>query len=87
MANIPEILNCEACLNGVPVSDVMLQATFGMSRKNSYKFIFGPTDSNGHAALERSKILIEAKAQLDIAIMDFDPIEAGFSGKISVDAM
>ena len=87
MLRIPEILICEAYLNDAPVSGVMLQANFGMTRKNSYSFIFGPADSKGHTELDRSKVLSEAKAQLELAIIDFDPIEEGFNGNISVDAM
>jgi len=87
MTDIPEILNCRAYLNGSPVSGLMLQVNIGMSRKNSYSFIFGPTDSKGYAALERSRILKEAKAQLEVSLMDFDPIEEGFNGEIKVIAM
>ena len=87
MEIIPKVLNCKVNLNGASIIGVMLNADSGMSKKNSYSFIFCTTDSTGHAKLDRSIILSGAKAQLEAAIMDYDPIEAGFTGKISVNAM
>jgi len=81
MEIIPKVFNCEVNLNGASISGVMLNADSGMLRKNSYCFIFGPTDSTGHAKLDCSIILSGAKAQLEAAKMDYNPIEAGFTGK------
>ncbi len=65
----------------------MLRADFGVTSKNSYSFIFGPTNHDGCAVLQKQTILKEATAQLNLALMDYHPLAGVFDGLISLKPM
>ncbi|MBA4019437.1 MAG: hypothetical protein C0483_19910 [Pirellula sp.] len=87
MSKLPERLVCRATLYGADAAGILLMATFEVVRKNSYSFLFGPTGADGTASLDGSTIPAEAEAQLSMAIMDYSPIAAAYTGKITVKAM
>lgn len=87
MIPLPEELRCKASIRDEPLPGIPLVATFGVVAKNSYSFIFGPTDSSGVAALAKADILMQAEDQSNLAIMDYHPLEGAFSGGISLGAV
>jgi hypothetical protein len=87
MIALPEELRCRASIRGEPLAGIPLFATFGVVAKNSYSFIFGPTDFRGIAALAKADILSLAQEQADFALMDYHPLEFAFSGGISLRAV
>ena len=84
---IPKKLTCKAILSSEPISGVLLLAKFSVCKKNPYCFIFGPTNQYGDASITREEIIGQAKSQLELSLMDFVPLNEGFSGAISVKAM
>lgn len=72
---------------GRPVAGLLVNVEVKVSRKNHYRVLAGPTNEDGHALLAASDILSSAKADVDFAPMDYDPIEAVFTGEFSGDVM
>ena len=84
---LPDKIQCQVTVYNKPKEGILLKATFGVISKNSYSFIFGPTDKHGLASLHKSTVVHEAGKQLELAFMDYHPIESAFSGEISVHPM
>ena len=84
MKEIPKRLICQATRDGIPIPDVMVRIGFGVLRKNAYAFIFGPTNHDGCVVITREEVLRRADEELNMAIMDFDPLPGAFSGDISL---
>lgn len=84
---LPKKLDCVVVVNGNPVMGLMLRAELRTTRKNPYTIIFGPTNRDGHASLDRATIIRQADSQLNLALMDFDPLEKAFSGVVRVTVM
>jgi hypothetical protein len=84
---LPNKLHCRATLYGQAVQGVLLISTFSTVAKNPYHFVFGPTDASGMAHIDKFTILRQAEAELNLAMMDFQPLEAVFSGQITTRAM
>lgn len=87
MMNLPERLDCVVAEDGNPVMGLMLRAELKTTRKNPYTILFGPTNRDGCACLDRAAIIRQADSQLNLALMDFDPLEKAFSGVVRVAIM
>lgn len=87
MRILPEKLDCVVVTDGNPVVGLMLRAELRTTRKNPYTIIFGPTNRDGCARLDRATIIRQANNQLNLALMDFDPLEKTFSGVVRVTVM
>jgi hypothetical protein len=87
MANLPDKVDCVVAADGSPVMGLMLQAEFKTSRKNAYTLVFGPTNRDGHALLDHAAITQQADSQLNLALMDFDPLDKAFSGVVRITVM
>ena len=85
--DLPERIECVATKDGAPVAGLMLLAELQTLRKNFYSIVFGPTDHQGRASLSRQTILKEAEIELNLALMDFEPLEKVFSGVVHVNVM
>lgn len=86
-AILPKVIQCKVSKDGIPCAGVLVKAIFKTNYKNPYSDIFGPTDHHGHAELRRATILLNAKKQLDLALMDYGPLENGFAGTIEFSLM
>jgi hypothetical protein len=84
MRPLPDELRCKATVGGDAFPGILLIAKFGVTAKNSYAFIFGPTDSAGVALLSKADVISQANEQLNLALMDYQPLERVFSGDIGV---
>ncbi len=84
---LPERLDCTVTHAGIPVAGVMLSAEFSTRRKNPYVVVLGPTNQLGHTSIDRAEILSHAQNQLNLALMDYDPLESTFAGTISLKVM
>jgi hypothetical protein len=84
---LPERIDCTLALEKRPVTGLMLLAEFTTVRKNSYGIVFGPSDQEGQASLTYEELKRRADSQLELGLMDFDPIDKAFSGEISVKVM
>lgn len=87
MVNIPEKIDCVVSKNGTPVMGLMFLAELKTIRKNPYTIVFGPTDREGRACLDRATIIQQADSQLNLALMDFEPLEKAFIGVVRVTVM
>jgi len=87
MPELPQTIDCWVTDRQRPVAGVMLRAEFTTLRKNSYVIVFGPTDTGGHAVLDRPTTLRQAASQMALALMDFDPLEEVFAGDVDVTIM
>jgi hypothetical protein len=54
-----------------------------MKAKNHYLFLFGPSGQDGVLVIPVNEIIAEANRQLDMAIMDYCPIEESCTGAIA----
>ena len=87
MKILPNRIECVVAQNGTPVMGLMLWAEFKTIRKNPYSFVFGPTNYEGYACLDRATIIQKADSQLNLALMDFDPLDKAFTGVVRVAVM
>jgi len=87
MTNLPEKIDCIVTEDGNPVLGLMLWAEFKTARKNLYMFVFGPTGREGHAYLDHAMIFQKAESQLNLALMDYDPLEKAFVGVVRIGIM
>jgi hypothetical protein len=87
MIQIPDRITCQASIDGQPVAGVLITARFGVTHKNAYSFIFGPTNDEGVAELSKSEIIESADKELELAMMDFNPLEGAFNGIITLRPM
>jgi len=87
MTSLPEKIDCFVADGGNPVKDLMLRAEFQTIRKNPYTVIFGPTNRNGYAYLDRATISQQANSQLNLALMDFEPLDKAFTGIVRIAIM
>jgi hypothetical protein len=84
---LPKRIDCTLAYEKKPVADLMLLAEFTTVRKNSYAIVSGPSDQQGKVTITYEEIKRQADSQLELALMDFDPIDKAFSGEISVKVM
>jgi hypothetical protein len=87
MTSLPDKLCCVVTLNGNPVKDMMLSAEFRTARKNPYSILFGPTNREGCACLDRATIILQSDSQMNLALMDFDLLDKVFTGIVCVSIM
>ncbi len=84
---IPEMIECQVLHEGEPVQGLMLLVQLKTTRKNPYTLTLGPTDDNGQAVLLRSELEQQAAGELSLGIMDYIPLDKGFSGTIELRVM
>lgn len=87
MKNIPVQIDCVVQQGVNPVQGLMLRAEFKTTRKNPYSIVFGPTNQEGCACLDHATIIQRADSQLNLALMDFDPLDKSFSGVLQLAVM
>jgi hypothetical protein len=87
MIPIPCKVQFVASHMGQPIQGVLLLAAFGVRARNTYRVVIGPTDENGVATVTRDEICHEAKALMQMAMMDYEPLEQTFSGQIGIEVM
>jgi hypothetical protein len=83
MTDIPQRLIFQATLDGKPVKGVWIMIGFGVTEKNSYSVLLGPSNYDGCVTITKSQILKEAAQQMSLALMDYQPLEAAFDGAIT----
>lgn len=83
-SKIPNRLICQAVTESEPIAGLMLRIGFGVWEKNSYSFIFGPTNHDGCAVLSHDEIVKQTDAIRAFSLMDYQPLEKVFSGDISL---
>lgn len=84
---LPQMITFHVSLHGKPLGNVFVQCSLGMVSKNVYRFNVGPSDSQGNIIICKADMLARSKMEYELAIMDYLPLEVGFSGKISVKIM
>lgn len=84
---LPSKISCIATCSGEPAEGLILVAILGVERKNAYSIVFGPTNNIGLAEITKDCILCDANKQLEFSMMDYEPLEGCFTGKISVSFM
>ena len=87
MAILPEKIDCVVAEAGNPVMGLMLRAEFKTAQKNPYTIVFGPTNREGHACLDRATINQQTDSQLNLSLMDFEPLDKVFTGVVRVAVM
>lgn len=87
MTQIPDYITCQASLDGQPAEGILISARFGVTHKNAYFFLLGPTSNEGIAVLSKDEIIKKAKKELELAIMDYVPLESAFNGDITLKPM
>ena len=86
-SKLPEMVICNLTKEGSPIANLMIMIELSTLRKNHYTIVFGPTDVNGNAILSAEEIKRQANSQLQLALMDYDPIEESFVGLMRVKIM
>jgi len=84
---LPNRVDCQIVYKKNPIADLMLLIELKTVRKNAYNIIAGPSDQEGVVVITYDEIMKQAGKQLELALMDFDPIEKAFTGDISVKVM
>ena len=87
MNKVPESIEVTVTSGQEPRKGLLVQLVLGMSGKNDYSFLLGPTNSEGKTQIQKSYLLCEADRCLRLALMDYLPIESGYSGKIKAKVM
>jgi hypothetical protein len=86
-ADLPQKIKCSASADGVGIKGILIEARFGVSCKNVYTMIIGPTDNEGFVEITHQKIIEDANKQLDLALMDYQAIEDVFTGVVVLNIM
>jgi len=81
---LPDKFEAFCSRDGEPVRGALLSLTMRTQHKNDYDFIIGPTDTTGKAAISKDEIVRQANNQLNLALMDFSPIEKCYAGDFEV---
>lgn len=87
MTELPQRIICQATLDGKPVKGVWVNIGFGVTEKNSYHFVLGPTNHDGCTVITKDQILKEAAQTSSLGLMDFEPLEGAFDGNIIIKPM
>ncbi len=61
--------------------------TFVMARKNSFDFLFGPSNEAGEIEITRDQVLAEARKSMELFVMDYANIESYWTGRLRVTPM
>ena len=81
---LPEKIVCTVKHKKNPGESIFLMATFETDFKNNYSSIFGPTDKDGMALLEKPAILHDAAENWKMGLQDYGSIKKCFTGKASL---
>jgi hypothetical protein len=81
-ADLPQKIKCSVSADGVGIKGILIEARFGVSCKNVYTMIIGPTGNEGFAEITRHQIIEDANKQLDLALMDYQAIGDVFTGVV-----
>ena len=85
--SLPAKIECQVLLKGEPFQGALLVAVFSTKTKNPYSILIGPTNAEGSSIITRPAILEQAARHMDVALMDYDPIEGVFAGTIRIAVM
>ena len=84
---IPHTIECEVTDGSQPIEGLMVWSQFRTSAKNPYTIIFGPTDGLGRTSITCEEIKQWAASEIELAVMDFHPLESSFAGIIEFRVM
>lgn len=87
MKNLPSAIEVIVTSDQNPREGVLIKLMLGMIRKNSYSYILGPTNSEGKAQIQKCELLSQADKSLELALMDYLPLESGYTGEIEAKVM
>ena len=87
MKSLPESIEVAVSSEQKPGVGFLIKLRLGVIRKNSYSYILGPTNSEGKAWITKNELLREANRTVELALMDYVPLEHNYSGEVEVKVM
>jgi len=87
MAEIPGQLVYRVSEGNSPIAGAMIMVTFGVVAKNPYVFVGGPSGRDGLVVVTKDEVGARADQDLEMAMMDYVPLQGGFSGEIKAQPM
>jgi hypothetical protein len=84
---IPDTIHVVISAGKQPVPGMLAMLKFVTSQKNSFNFVFGPSDAAGNIQLSREQLIAEAQKDREFFLMDYAEIEFAWTGTLIVTPM
>jgi hypothetical protein len=84
---IPDDIQIVISAGEQPLAQMLAALTFVTSEKNSFHFVFGPSDAHGNIRVSRAQILAEAQKDREFFLMDYAELESAWTGSLVVTPM
>ena len=84
---IPDDIEVVISAGGRPVPQMLAMMKFVAAQKNSFNFVFGPSNDSGYIRATRAEIVAESQKDRDFFPMDYGEIEFVWAGTLIVTPM